>query len=179
MTKSKTSSPMRPNSTRVIGIDPGFDRVGIAILDKSNGKEKLLFSTCLVTDNKSKREERLLSIGTAIERLIRKWEPESMAIETLFFNQNISSALGVSEARGIIIYEAMKRGLKVCEYSPQAIKIAVTGYGKATKPQVEAMVMKLVSIEQKEKARLDDEVDAVAVGITHLASSKSLGYPHK
>jgi crossover junction endodeoxyribonuclease RuvC len=114
--------------------------------------------------------------GQAVKKLIKKWRPETLAIETLFFNTNTTSALGVAEARGIIIYEAMCAGMNICEYSPQTIKIAVTSYGKADKIQMEIMVKKLVDLPQKTVKRLDDEVDAIAVGITHLASKKSICY---
>lgn len=151
---------------KVLGIDPGFDRIGVAILDK----EKVLFSDCIVTDRKLPHAERLLMIGEAVKKVIKKWQPEVLAIETLFFNQNTSTALKVSEARGVILYEASRAGLEVTEYSPQAVKLAVTGYGKADKEQVESMVRKLVEVPETKAKRLDDELDAIAVGITHLAT---------
>lgn len=162
------STPM-PN--KVLAIDPGFDRIGVAILEKDN----VLFSHCIETNRKLPHHERLLEIGEFIKNVIKKWKPTSLAIETLFFNQNITNALKVSEARGVILYEASKAGLGVWEYSPQAIKIAVTNYGKADKKQIEMMVRKLVKLPtpgaMKEKM-LDDEIDAIALGITHLASSR-------
>jgi len=155
-------------NARVLAIDPGFDRVGVAILEKDN----LLYSECIETDRKSPHAERLLQIGVEVRRVIKKWKPGDLAIEELFFNKNITNALKVSEARGVIVYEAVRAGLEVHEYSPQAIKIAVTGYGKADKTQVESMVRKLVKIAETERKMLDDELDAIAVGITHLASVK-------
>jgi len=155
---------------RVMGVDPGFDRCGVAILEE----DKLLFSTCIVTDRKSPQEERLLQIGSEIGRIIKKWEPNSLATEKLFFNMNVKTALKVAEARGVILSEASKAGLDVSEYSPQAIKIAVTGYGKATKPQVEAMTMRLLKL--KSIPKYDDEMDAIALGITHIASSRGIWY---
>lgn len=163
--KFKTSTP---TPHKVLAVDPGFDRIGVAVLSKESGKEVLLFSQCIRTNPKEKREKRLLEIGLHIKNIISEWKPDMLAIETLFFNQNISSGLGVAEARGVIIYEAMQKGLEICEYSPQAIKIAVTGYGKATKPQIESMVARLLTLPKGDK-RLDDELDAIAVGITHLA----------
>ncbi|MDO8589900.1 MAG: crossover junction endodeoxyribonuclease RuvC [bacterium] len=150
----------------VLGVDPGFDRIGIAVLDKN----KVLFSDCTETNRKLSHAERLLEIGTVIGSIIKKWKPECLAIESLFFNQNTTNALKVSEARGVIIYEAARARLKIYEYSPQAIKIAVTGYGKADKIQMANMVKKLVSLPKKSSKRLDDEVDAIALGITHLVS---------
>lgn len=167
MTKFRKSIPM-PN--RVLGVDPGFDRLGVAILDK----KEVLYSHCIETDRKLLHHERLLQIGEAVRKIIKKWKPASLAIETLFFNQNITNALKVSEARGVILYEASQAGLEVHEYSPQAIKIAVTGYGKADKFQMESMVRKLVVLPKSTAKKLDDELDAIAVGITHLASQRGI-----
>ncbi|OHA92326.1 MAG: crossover junction endodeoxyribonuclease RuvC [Candidatus Zambryskibacteria bacterium RIFCSPLOWO2_02_FULL_51_21] len=165
MTKSRKSTPTR---NRVAAIDPGFDRLGIAVVEG----EKVLFSGCVETNRKIPHQERLLEIGCAIEAIIKKWKPNALAIEQLFFNQNATNALRVAEARGVALYEAAKAGLKVYEYSPQAVKIAVTGYGKADKKQVESMVRKLIKLDKAKK--LDDELDAIALGITHIASQKHI-----
>src|SRR3989344_5150300 len=151
-------------SGRVLAIDPGFDRIGIAVLEQ----DKLLHSECLETNRKSSHEQRLLEIGGRVRKIIKKWRPEALAIEKLFFNQNITTALKVAEARGVVLYEAARAGVEVYEYSPQAVKIAVTGYGKATKPQMEKMIGKLVKLD--DSLKLDDELDAIALGITHIAS---------
>ncbi|MFZ2048891.1 MAG: crossover junction endodeoxyribonuclease RuvC [Minisyncoccia bacterium] len=154
----------------VVSIDPGFDRVGVAVLIKENSKEKLLYSACIVTDRKETKAERLGMIGKEIKKILKKWQPEYLAIEKLFFNQNTTSAIGVAEARGVILYEASLLGLEVFEYGPQEIKIATTGFGQATKKQVENMVERILNLKQMPE--LDDEIDAIAVGITHLASVK-------
>jgi crossover junction endodeoxyribonuclease RuvC len=165
--------PKLTNLKTILAIDPGFDRVGVAVLSAQNG-EKLLFSDCIKTNRKSPHQERLLEIGETIRKIIKKWNPVSLAIESLFFNQNTTNALRVSEARGVIIYEAGRAGLGVFEYSPQAVKIAVTGYGKADKAQIALMVKKLLNLGPKLGGRLDDEIDAIAVGITHLATQKGI-----
>lgn len=170
MTKSKASSPMQSSAERVLSIDPGFDRVGVALLERANGKEKLLYSECIETDKKDPHDQRLLAVGLGIRRNIQEWRPEALAIEKLFFNQNTTSAIRVAEARGVIIFEASSAGLSVYEYSPQEIKIATTGYGKAGKKEVEAMVQRILSLKSMPKR--DDETDAIAVGITHLSSYK-------
>jgi crossover junction endodeoxyribonuclease RuvC len=167
----------REKSPTVLAIDPGFDRVGVAILSVEDGKQILLHSECIETKPKDKREKRLLAIGTRIDEVVKEWAPQALAIETLFFNANTTSALGVAEARGVIIFQAVRAGLKVFEYSPQAIKLAVTGYGKADKIQMANMVWKLVKLPAPDGKRLkmlDDEVDAIAVGITHLASTRGI-----
>ena len=128
---------------RIISIDPGYERLGIAILEKETGKEKLVFSECFITSIKEKHENRLKLIGTEIEKVIKKYQPEAMGIETLFFKTNAKTAMKVSEARGVMLYEAAKNNLKVLEFSPLQIKVAVTGYGKSDKKQVIDMVEKL------------------------------------
>ncbi|OHA91577.1 MAG: crossover junction endodeoxyribonuclease RuvC [Candidatus Zambryskibacteria bacterium RIFCSPHIGHO2_01_FULL_49_18] len=153
---------------RVLAIDPGFDRLGAAVLDNSS----ILFSVCIETDRKSSHENRLLQIGEEIRKIIKKWKPETLAIEQLFFNQNTTNALKVAEARGVVLYEAARAGLKVYEYSPQAVKIAVTGYGKADKRQISGMIKKLIKLPGKKM--LDDELDAIALGIAHIASVKTI-----
>lgn len=172
MTKSKMSTPML--SKIVLAIDPGFDRVGLAVMKLERDRPKLLFSQCLETDSKKTRPKRLFSIGRRIKGVIKKWQPETLAIETIFFNTNTTSAVGVAEARGIIIYEAIEAGMEIFEYGPQTIKMAVTGYGKADKVQMANMVKKLIDLPEKSSKRLDDEVDAIALGITHLATKKSI-----
>lgn len=175
MTRFKKSTRMqnRPvlNKTeRTLAIDPGFDRVGVAVVEKNGSKEKLLFSECILTNKKESQSERLKQIGLEIKKIIKKWKPESLAIEKLFFNQNTSTALRVAEARGVILYESICAGLEIFEYSPQEIKIAVTGYGKAAKKEMETMTVRLLSL--KTIPKYDDEIDAQAVGITHLVSYK-------
>lgn len=167
MTKSKRSTPT-PNK-RVLAVDPGYDRVGYAVLEGND----VLISGCITTDRKSVHEARLLAIGEALTSVIKEWHPSSLALEKLFFNQNVSTAIKVAEARGVIAYTAAKEGLAMYEYSPQDIKLAVASYGKASKNQVETMVRKLVSLPEEGK-RLDDEIDAIALGITHLATRRGI-----
>lgn len=172
MMKSRKS--IRTQSRVVLAIDPGFDRLGVAVLRQDGNKTSLLFSECVRTNSKEPREQRLLTIGSRLRAIIKKWQPTSLAIETLFFNTNTTSAIGVAEARGVVIYEAARVGLTVSEYGPQTIKVAVTGYGKADKLQMKSMVKRLIVLPVTSKKRLDDELDAIAVGITHLASHQDM-----
>lgn len=153
---------------RVFAIDPGYERVGIAVLEKKDGKEVLLYSDCFKTSPKLSFENRLLLIGKELGRVIDSYKPEALAVETLFFNSNQKTAMRVAEARGVIIYAGVSRGLMLHEYTPLQIKIAVTGYGKADKKQVSFMTQKLLGIAGD--ARYDDETDAIALGLTCLAS---------
>jgi len=153
---------------KIIAIDPGYERMGVAVLEKNpNGKEELIFSECFKTSAKIPHEERLKLIGQEIEKLIKKHKPEAMAIETLFFTNNQKTAMHVSEARGVMLYVASVLGLPVIEFSPVEIKVAVTGYGASGKDQVTAMVQKLIKIAAK--ITYDDEYDAIAVGLTYFA----------
>jgi crossover junction endodeoxyribonuclease RuvC len=156
---------------KVIAIDPGYERMGVAVIEKIKGKENLIFSECFKTSPKIPHQERLKLIGKEIEALIKKYKPEGMAIETLFFKNNQKTAMHVSEARGVMLYVAASSGLEVMEFSPMAIKVAVTGYGSSDKDQVMFMVKKLIKIETKIK--YDDEYDAIAVGLTYFASLKN------
>jgi crossover junction endodeoxyribonuclease RuvC len=156
---------------RILAIDPGFERMGIAILDKSlKPKHDLVFSTCFKTSAKIPFHERLTLIGEELEQIIKKYKPEALAIEKLFFTTNQKTVMGVSEARGVMVYTASRNGLKIFEYTPPQIKIAVTGYGKSNKDMVISMVRKLIDI--KTETNSDDELDAIAIGITCLACEK-------
>ena len=155
---------------KILGIDPGFERLGVAILEKSKGKEKVLFSECFHTSPKLEFSERLLLIGEEIKSVIKKYKPEVLAIETLFLTTNQKTVMHVAEVRGVVIYEASIAKLKIFEASPPQIKIATTGYGKANKEQVMKMVKILVEIDNSKKS--DDELDAIATAITAFAHLK-------
>ena len=153
----------------ILGIDPGYERIGIAIIEKPDiGKEVLLYSNCFKTDAKLLFNKRLFLIGEEIDRVCTKYTPTLLSIETLLFNSNQKTALKVSEARGVIIYEAKRHTLNVYEYTPLQIKNAITGYGRATKNQVDLMTRQLVNIPNTVKQ--DDEIDAIAISLTCAAS---------
>lgn len=153
---------------KIISIDPGYERLGIAILEKEKkNKEVLLYSECFKTSNKLPHHERLALIGNKIKEVIKKYKPETLATEKLFFSGNQKTAMQVSEARGVILYTGSHLGLDIFEYTPNDVKIAVTGYGKAEKHQVMDMVRKLITVGSKTNS--DDELDAIAIGLTHFA----------
>lgn len=152
---------------RVISVDPGYDRLGVAVMELEDGNEKLLFSTCIETNKALSLTERLKVLGDAFQDILQTHSPTTLGIETLFFNKNQKTAIGVAQARGILIYLAQAHNCKVFEFGPQEIKIAVTGYGKSDKSAVIDMVKRLTK-DAPAKA-LDDEYDAIAVGITCLA----------
>ena len=154
---------------RFLGIDPGYDRVGIAIVEKdeSTQKETVVFSECFETDKELETNERLHRVGQRVSEVIKEHEPQALALETLFFNQNQKTAMAVAGARGIILYVAREAGCELYEYHPQEIKVAITGYGKSDKTAVTTMVKQLVS-NCPDKA-IDDEYDAIAIAVTGLA----------
>lgn len=154
---------------RILGIDPGYERVGIAILEKEGSKEILLFSECFKTPASNSLPERIAMVGAEIARVITEYSPTHLAIEQLFFERNTTTALKVSEAKGVMIYEAQKAGLSIHEYTPMEIKVAVSSYGKASKEDVRKMVpLLLKGIDVSKK--IDDEVDAIAIALTASAS---------
>lgn len=161
---SKMSTQM-PNK-RILSIDPGYERLGVAVIENN----KLLFSDCFQTDKKLAHSKRLAQLGTQLETVISTYAPQVFALETLFFSNNQKTALLVSEARGAFMYIAEKNNLEVREFSPAEVKIGVTGYGKSTKEQIMAMVPKIISINKK--ICFDDEFDAIAVGITCEATKR-------
>jgi len=158
---------------RVLGIDPGYDRCGIAIAERdNNGKQILIFSGC-ITPPKGERAQRLGALYKAVADVIQKHSPTHVAIEKVFFSNNQKTALAVAEARGALLSVAAEKGLPVSEYTPQEIKLAMTGYGASSKQQVADMVSKLVSV--RPNVEHDDEFDAIAIALTELATKKRLG----
>ncbi|HYE22910.1 MAG TPA: crossover junction endodeoxyribonuclease RuvC [Candidatus Paceibacterota bacterium] len=151
---------------RILAIDPGFDRMGVAVLEGDPSRPTYVWSTC-VTPPKGEPSERLAVVQSAVEAAIVEYAPDALAIESLFFSVNKKSALGVAEARGAVLAAAGKASLLVREYSPQQVKLAVTGYGAADKSAVMQMVPRLLTLPPG--PRLDDELDAIALGIAALA----------
>lgn len=156
---------------KILSIDPGFERVGIAVIEKTfQKKDTLLYSNCFKTTPRIPLNERIKNIGEEIEKIIKKYKPEALAIEKLYFTTNQKTVMGVAEARGVIIYVATKNNLSIYEYTPPQIKVAVTGYGKASKQMVMSMVPKLIDVNTYINS--DDELDAIAIGLTCLACEK-------
>ncbi len=157
---------------RVLACDPGYDRLGVAVLEKVNGREVLIFSGCITSQKSAALPDRLAAIGNAFSALIAEHTPDCVALETLFFSKNAKTAMAVAETRGILLYLARTHHCPVYEYSPQEVKVAVTGYGKSDKESVTSMVKRLVPTLRD--GALDDEYDAVAVALTALASIRPL-----
>lgn len=155
-------------AVRVLAVDPGYDRLGIAVVEGDPSKPELVWSDSVLPP-KGAREERLSCVFLETKRAIDAYRPDALAIEKLFFSTNVKTALGVAEARGAVLAAAGNAGLPVVEYSPQEVKLAVTGNGGADKRAIALMVPKLIPLPQKTK-RLDDEFDAIALGIAALST---------
>lgn len=156
---------MRNN--RVLAVDPGYDRLGVAVIEGDPSRPVCVWSD-VVLPPKGTRASRIACVYGAIESLITEHAPTSVALEALFFTKNQTTAIGVAEARGAVLAAAGRANLSVHEFSPQQVKLAVTGYGNADKKAVMAMVPKLVSLPARK--RLDDEFDAIALGIAALST---------
>ena len=159
-----------PHKSRVLAFDPGYERLGAAVLEKVKGKEVLLYSGCIRTSPEISFPERLAELGAAAGALVEEWCPGVVALEEVFFEKNAKTAMHIAEVRGVLAYLAASRGIGVCQYTPLQVKVAVAGSGRGDKAAIARMVPKLLSLP--EKKRLDDELDAIAVGITCLASRR-------
>lgn len=155
---------------KILGVDPGYERLGLSIIEGPRSKEVLTYSECFRTSANLSFGDRLFAVGEKIESIIKKYKPDALAIENLFLSNNQKTAMRVSEVRGAIIYIAQKNRLKVFEYTPLQIKNSIIGYGKGDKKQIQFMVSKLIKLPSK--VRLDDEYDAIAVALTASASIK-------
>ncbi len=151
---------------RVLAIDPGFDRLGMAVLEGNPSRPTYVWSTC-IEPARGAVEDRLAVVSQAVGDALAKYAPEALAIETLFFSVNKKTALGVAEARGAVLAAAGLAGVPVVEFSPQQVKLAVTGHGGADKAAVARMIPKLIALPPAK--RRDDELDAIALAIAALS----------
>jgi crossover junction endodeoxyribonuclease RuvC len=150
----------------ILGIDPGTATTGFGVIDyqKKNKKQIVCLDYGIIqTSPKQTVGERLIQINFDLNEIIKKYKPEMAAVESLFFFKNLKTAMPVSQARGVIIYTLSKKNVPFIELTPLQAKTAVTGYGKATKNQVQKMVQNLLSLEELPKP--DDAADALAIAI--------------
>ena len=159
---------------RILGIDPGYAIVGFGILEAHRGQAQLIRCGAINTPAGVPMPMRLLQIQEDMETLIRAFQPDAMAIEELFFNTNVTTGIGVAQARGIILAAAAKLGVEIFEYTPSQVKQAVVGYGKAEKRQVMDMTKRLLKLSAVPKP--DDAADVVAVALCHARSYTSRLY---
>ena len=157
---------------RILGIDPGFARVGWGVLEVQNSEFRIQNYGCVETSKNTDSQDRLVKVYKNVCALIKKYKPDVLAIEELFFTNNAKTAFKVGEARGVIILAAALQKIPVFSYTPLQVKIAVTGYGNAEKSQVGRMIKAILKL--KEMPKLDDTTDAIAVALTHAFTNKKL-----
>ncbi|MCS7197336.1 MAG: crossover junction endodeoxyribonuclease RuvC [Candidatus Bipolaricaulota bacterium] len=156
---------------RVLGIDPGLATTGYAVLELSNGRfPRVLEAGVIRTPADTPLPQRLHTLYEDTRRLLREYKPDALAIEELFFAQNRTTAMAVAQARGVILLAARK--LPVTKsYTPLQIKLRITGYGRAKKPQIQKMMKQLLRL--KEIPKPDDAADALAVALCYLLEARS------
>ena len=155
----------------ILGIDPGYAIVGWGLVEYKNNSFSPLRYGAITTDAEMDFNERLEVIFDDLNEIIEALKPEAMAIEKLYFATNQKTAIMVAEARGVILLSAKRKGLPIYEYTPLQVKTAVTGYGKAKKPQVMEMTRRLLKLPTVPKP--DDTADALAIALTHIQAAGS------
>ncbi len=150
---------------RIIGIDPGTGILGFGVIDVERGKATLVDAGVIRTPAKEDDAIRLQTIFDELTDIITETKPAHMSVEKLFFAQNVTTAMTVAQARGVVLLCGRQAGLEIFEYTPLQIKQALTGYGRAEKKQMQEMVR--VVLQLKEVPKPDDCADALAAAITH------------
>lgn len=155
---------------RILGIDPGIARVGWAVIETHTPEPIAITFGCITTEKDEKPEVRLQQIYTAVTLLCRKFHPDCMSVEELFFATNAKTAIGVGQSCGVILLAGAEARIPVVSYTPLAVKRAITGDGAADKKQVASMVVRILKL--KNAPKLDDTADALAIAMTHAYSYK-------
>ncbi|MBA2758796.1 MAG: crossover junction endodeoxyribonuclease RuvC [Chloroflexia bacterium] len=168
---------MRASDSRVtIGIDPGTAILGYGIVE-GDGDSRLIEFGVIETPSGQPMPDRLVTLYNAITELLVQHEPDELAVEQLFFARNVTTAIAVGQARGVVLLAAAQRGIPVTEYSPSEIKNAIVGYGKADKRQVQEMVRILLALEMAPHP--DDAADALAVALCHAQTRQFAAHLHE
>lgn len=155
---------------RILGIDPGTGILGFGVIEVTRGKATLVDAGVVRTPAHTPLDERLVDIYESLQEVIRETKPDEMSIEKLFFAQNVTTAMSVSHARGVAMLAGKQGGLTIYEYTPLQIKQGLTGYGKATKKQVQEMVRVILNL--KEVPKPDDCADAIAAALLHAQTRR-------
>ena len=150
-----------------LGIDPGTATIGYALVrDLPDGNNEAVEYGVIITPKQNSAPQRLMQLYQELNAILARYKPDSAAVEKLFFANNVTTAIGVGQARGVVLLALAQAGLEVGEYTPNEVKQAVTGFGGADKKQVQEMVKVLLSLDKIPKP--DDAADALAIAITHL-----------
>ncbi|MBQ7117233.1 MAG: crossover junction endodeoxyribonuclease RuvC [Clostridia bacterium] len=156
----------------ILGIDPGYAIVGYGVISYRNNHFSVIDYGAITTDAKTPFNRRLEIIFDELTAIIDRYSPEAMAIEKVFYNSNAKTVIDVSQARGVIMLAAQKKGLKAYEYTPLQVKQSVVGYGRAEKKQIQEMIKRILALEKVPKP--DDTADALAMAVCHAHASGSL-----
>ena len=154
----------------VVGIDPGIAITGIAFIKENQGKQTLLYASSVTTLSNISTSERLAIIYSDLLKSLKKYQPDYAVLENLFFNTNAKTALIVGQARGVVQLVLAQNKIPVVEYTPLQVKLALTGYGRADKTQIQKMVAQILKLP--EILTPDDVADAAAIALTHCFSYK-------
>ena len=157
---------------RILGIDPGYGITGFGLIESDRGQSRLLQCGAITTPAGTDFSWRLEVIYNDMVQLLQVAKPDVVAIEELFFGQNVTTGIGVAQSRGVILLAIQQAGLKVYSYKPAQVKQALVGYGNATKHQMMDMTKRLLHL--KEMPKPDDAADAIAIALCHARSSTSL-----
>ena len=157
---------------RSLGIDPGYGLTGFGLIETQRGQSRLLRCGAITTPAGADFSCRLEMIYEDMRQLLEMAKPDAVAIEELFFGQNVTTGIGVAQSRGVILLAIRQAGLPIYPYKPAQVKQAVVGYGNATKHQVMDMTRRLLHLEKMPKP--DDAADAIAIALCHARSSTSL-----
>ena len=157
---------------RILGIDPGYGITGFGLIEAQRGQYQLLNCGAITTAPNTEFAWRLEVIYNDMTELLRTCQPEAVAIEELFFGQNVTTGINVAQSRGVILLAVRQAGVPIFEYKPMQVKQAVVGYGNATKHQMQDMTKRLLHLSTVPKP--DDAADAVAIALCHARSSTSL-----
>jgi crossover junction endodeoxyribonuclease RuvC len=155
---------------RILGIDPGTGILGFGVIDVQGGKTQLVDAGVIRTPVHEDDAVRLQTIFDELTDIIAATKPEQMSVEKLFFAKNVTTAMTVAQARGVVLLCGKQAGLSIHEYTPLQIKMAITGYGKADKKQIQEMVRVILGL--KDVPKPDDCADAIAAALTHAQSAK-------
>lgn len=150
---------------RILGIDPGIAIVGYGVVDKEGNRYKTIAYDAVTTKAHTPLEDRLEKVYNGVCEIIKEYKPDAMSIEELFFNNNAKTALTVGQARGVIILAAVQNHIPVYEYTPLQVKQALTGYGRASKTQIQQMMKSMLGLTEVPKP--DDVADALAIAVCH------------
>ncbi|AKI97314.1 crossover junction endodeoxyribonuclease RuvC [Kosmotoga pacifica] len=168
---------MPKRASRILGIDPGFGTLGYGIIDVVTSRVELVSYGAIYTKPREPIPDRLLKIYSELKNIIDKYSPSEAAVEELFFFRNVTTAIQVGEARGVILLTLREKEVPIFEYTPHQVKQSVTGYGRSEKGQIQRVMMKFLGM--KETPKPDDAADALAVAWCHFLSRSFPGGARK